>query len=137
MTTNFKAKPLICRKLILVSFLSFSGCFCLAKKSSQQQFFRVKPHDVEVGQGGSVIISCEVGNRRGRVQWTKDGLTLGKSYCKCQNSSQPHFVLSLSLTTQSVNFSVHLFCRSCTVKESLDRVAYRSNISSILAKSIH
>ena len=87
MTTNFKAKPLICRKLILVSFLSFSGCFCLAKKSSQQQFFRVKPHDVEVGQGGSVIISCEVGNRRGRVQWTKDGLTLGKSYCKCQNSS--------------------------------------------------
>ena len=96
MTTNFKAKPLICRKLILVSFLSFSGCFCLAKKSSQQQFFRVKPHDVEVGQGGSVIISCEVGNRRGRVQWTKDGLTLGKSYCKCQNSSQPHFVLSLS-----------------------------------------
>ncbi|XP_059086903.1 synaptogenesis protein syg-2-like [Tigriopus californicus] len=26
---------------------------------------------------GTVVISCEVGNRHGRVQWTKDGLTLG------------------------------------------------------------
>ena len=31
-----------------------------------------------MGQGGSVVIPCEVGDRRGRVQWTKDGLTLGK-----------------------------------------------------------
>ena len=60
-----------------MSFFSFSGCFCQAK-NSQQQYFQVKPQDVEVGQGGRVIISCQVGDRRGRVQWTKDGLTLGK-----------------------------------------------------------
>lgn len=49
-----------------------------AVKTTPQQYFRVKPHDTEVGQGGSVVIPCEVGDRRGRVQWTKDGLTLGK-----------------------------------------------------------
>jgi len=43
----------------------------------QQQYFRVRPTDVEVGEGGTAVIPCEVGNRQGRVQWTKDGLTLG------------------------------------------------------------
>ena len=52
---------------------SVSGVNC------QQQFFRVKPKDAEVGQGGVAVIACEVANRRGRVQWTKDGLTLGKT----------------------------------------------------------
>lgn len=45
-----------------------------------QQFFRLKPADKEVAQGGTVVIPCEVSNRQGRVQWTKDGLTMGK--CK-------------------------------------------------------
>ena len=50
--------------------------------SGQQQYFRVPPSDQEVGEGGTVDIPCEVGNRRGRVQWTKDGLTLGKTLLK-------------------------------------------------------
>ena len=62
----------------------FTGCFLLpaseAVRTTPQQFFRLKPHDTEVGQGGTIIIPCEVGDRRGRVQWTKDGLTLGKPY---------------------------------------------------------
>ena len=45
---------------------------------NQQQFFRAKPFDVDVAQGGTAVIECEVANRKGRVQWTKDGLTLGK-----------------------------------------------------------
>ena len=44
----------------------------------QQQYFRVPPTDVEVGEAGTAVIPCEVGNRHGRVQWTKDGLTLGE-----------------------------------------------------------
>lgn len=47
-------------------------------KSQQNQFFRVKPSNADVAEGGTAIIACEVANRRGRVQWTKDGLTLGK-----------------------------------------------------------
>ncbi|TRY71993.1 hypothetical protein TCAL_17121 [Tigriopus californicus] len=43
---------------------------------ARQQHFRVRPHDVEVASGGTAVITCEVGNRAGRVQWTKDGLTL-------------------------------------------------------------
>ena len=46
--------------------------------SCRQQYFRVRPQDIEVAEGGTAVIACEVGNREGRVQWTKDGLTLGK-----------------------------------------------------------
>ena len=45
----------------------------------QQQYFRVLPTDVHVGEGGVAVINCAVENRAGRVQWTKDGLTLGKN----------------------------------------------------------
>ena len=65
-------------------FCFLAGCFLshteAAKSLSTQQFFSVKPHDTEVGQGGTVVLPCEIGDRRGRVQWTKDGLTLGKPY---------------------------------------------------------
>ena len=58
----------------------FAGClYFLSSEAVPQQFFRTKPHDTEVGQGGTVVIACEVADRRGRVQWTKDGLTLGKT----------------------------------------------------------
>lgn len=62
--------------LNLIRTISFdvAGVSC-----SQQQFFRAKPRDSEVAEGGTVVISCEVANRHGRVQWTKDGLTLGKA----------------------------------------------------------
>ena len=57
------------------------GYFCFSAidvKSQPNQFFRVKPSNADVAEGGTAIIACEVANRRGRVQWTKDGLTLGK-----------------------------------------------------------
>ena len=44
----------------------------------QQQVFRVTPSDVHVGEGRTAVINCEVENQAGQVQWTKDGLTLGK-----------------------------------------------------------
>ena len=69
-------------KNLICLFFVFAGCFLshteAAKSLSTQQFFSVKPHDTEVGQGGTVVLPCEIGDRRGRVQWTKDGLTLGK-----------------------------------------------------------
>ena len=46
--------------------------------AAQQQFFRSRPRDVDVAKGGTAVVECEVANRAGRVQWTKDGLTLGK-----------------------------------------------------------
>jgi hypothetical protein len=69
-------------KNLICLFFVVAGCFLshteAAKSSSTQQFFSVKPHDTEVRQGGTVVLPCEIGDRRGRVQWTKDGLTLGK-----------------------------------------------------------
>ena len=55
-------------------FLNFPG-ICQAL----QQSFRVRPRDLEVAEGGTAVIQCTVRNRAGRVQWTKDGLTLGKT----------------------------------------------------------
>ena len=49
----------------------------------RQQYFRVRPQDIEVAEGGTAVIACEVGNREGRVQWTKDGLTLGEREKNC------------------------------------------------------
>ena len=45
---------------------------------SAQQFFRTTPQDSFVAEGGRAIINCVIGDLAGRVQWTKDGLTLGK-----------------------------------------------------------
>ena len=59
-------------KLNLV--LSFTG-----QVRCQQQYFRVPPSDIDAGEGSVAVIPCEVGHRAGRVQWTKDGLTLGRT----------------------------------------------------------
>ena len=45
--------------------------------SSRQQFFRTTPGDSFVPEGGRAILTCVIGDLGGRVQWTKDGLTLG------------------------------------------------------------
>ena len=45
----------------------------------KQQFFRTTPQDSFVPEGGRAIINCVIGDLGGRVQWTKDGLTLGKA----------------------------------------------------------
>lgn len=37
------------------------------------QYFRIRPSNSSVLEGGEVIIPCEVGNRVGTVQWVKDG----------------------------------------------------------------
>ncbi|KAK1125903.1 hypothetical protein K0M31_005439 [Melipona bicolor] len=37
------------------------------------QYFRVRPRNSSVLEGGEVTIPCEVGNRVGIVQWVKDG----------------------------------------------------------------
>ncbi|XP_015436524.1 PREDICTED: nephrin-like [Dufourea novaeangliae] len=42
-------------------------------KSEGSQYFRVRPRNSSVLEGGEVTITCEVGNRVGIVQWAKDG----------------------------------------------------------------
>ena len=63
----------------LASITLFFSSFFAGFSVAQQQFFRVLPTDVHVGEGGIAVLHCSVGNRAGRVQWTKDGLTLGKA----------------------------------------------------------
>ena len=41
------------------------------------QHFSISPSDTVVLQGEAAILSCSVGDRKGAVQWTKNGLPLG------------------------------------------------------------
>ncbi|XP_015186948.1 PREDICTED: nephrin isoform X3 [Polistes dominula] len=45
----------------------------IVKAGEGAQYFRFKPRDSSVLEGGEVIIQCEVENRVGIVQWVKDG----------------------------------------------------------------
>jgi hypothetical protein len=43
-----------------------------------QQYFKTRPQpNVDVIEGGSVILQCAIGNQKGSVQWAKDGFVLG------------------------------------------------------------
>lgn len=44
----------------------------------KKQEFRVLPKDVNAREGSNVTLSCEINDITGDVQWTKDGLALGK-----------------------------------------------------------
>lgn len=43
-----------------------------------QQSFIDAPSNTTVVQGQTVILRCSVANRKGAVQWTKDGVALGE-----------------------------------------------------------
>ena len=107
----FKVKVTNSFRLIFKFTLIFASCFFAGPTvfgaKTKQQFFVVKPQDSEVGQGGSVVLPCEVGDRRGRVQWTKDGLTLGKKPTFLVKSANSDFHLFVRIA-QSVNFLLHL-----------------------------
>ncbi|XP_022662859.1 nephrin-like isoform X2 [Varroa destructor] len=47
------------------------------QSQSTQQYFVVRPRDIKTAQGENVLLECQVGNRRGLVQWSKDGFLLG------------------------------------------------------------
>lgn len=42
------------------------------------QHFIKKPQDAKVVQGLTAELECVIGDRKGAVQWTKDGFSLGK-----------------------------------------------------------
>jgi len=46
-------------------------------RGSGLQHFLQTPKDSEVAEGGRAVLLCQVGDRVGSVQWTRDGLTLG------------------------------------------------------------
>lgn len=61
-------------------------CFvAIAGTKGQQQFFTREPSDVAATQGGKVVLPCQVQNKGGVLQWTRDGFGLG------QNRSLPGF----------------------------------------------
>lgn len=51
----------------------------------KQQEFRVVPKNVSAREGSNVTLVCEINDITGDVQWTKDGLALGRliALCKC------------------------------------------------------
>ena len=70
--------PLLCNiAFFLNSFYNLVVPFTGLAECQLQHFLRT-PEDTEVTEGDTVVLFCQVGNQIGQVQWTKDGLTLGK-----------------------------------------------------------
>ncbi len=44
---------------------------------SENQFYRIQPHDISALIGSNITIPCVITLPHGDVQWTKDGLALG------------------------------------------------------------
>ncbi|OAD53793.1 Kin of IRRE-like protein 1 [Eufriesea mexicana] len=66
-------------RFMAVDFRALDGVVCIHSAGMQEgrgevgQYFRVRPRNSSVLEGGEVTIPCEVGNRVGIVQWVKDG----------------------------------------------------------------
>ena len=63
--------------LFLSSFYNLAVSFTGLAECKLQHFLRT-PDDTEVTEGDTAVLLCQGGNQIGQVQWTKDGLTLGK-----------------------------------------------------------
>jgi hypothetical protein len=70
---------ILCKSLFI--FISNYPFFCLlALSNSQGQFYEVKPYDISALIGSNITIPCVIAPPHGDVQWTKDGLALGKIF---------------------------------------------------------
>lgn len=47
--------------------------------NGEVQSFLVEPSNVNVTIGQTAILKCQVLNRKGALQWTKDGFALGQN----------------------------------------------------------
>ncbi|CAF1569206.1 unnamed protein product, partial [Adineta ricciae] len=45
--------------------------------SSENQYYRIQPHDISALIGSNITIPCVIALPHGDIQWTKDGLALG------------------------------------------------------------
>ena len=80
-SSGIKSRPAASKSYLPVPsnyFIPIKSLFP-AGVGQRQQFFRTTPGDSFVPEGGRAILTCVIGDLGGRVQWTKDGLTLGKS----------------------------------------------------------
>ena len=53
---------------------------CSGQKPAHQQYFRIKPQNVNAVERENIQLNCEIGNLAGLVQWSKDGFLLGKCF---------------------------------------------------------
>ncbi|XP_018378402.1 PREDICTED: nephrin-like isoform X1 [Trachymyrmex cornetzi] len=67
------AERLLGMRLVGMRFLVLVAACLIPVVKGEGQYFRVRPSNSSVLEGGEVTISCEVGNRVGTVQWVKDG----------------------------------------------------------------
>ena len=51
---------------------------CDKPTNKQQHFIETPEPQVQVIEGGLVTLKCRIGRQQGLVQWSKDGLMLGK-----------------------------------------------------------
>ena len=60
------------------SIYDLQECSCEVTVVELAPEFIKKMSDAKVTAGEAAVLECRVGGQVGQVQWTKDGLTLGK-----------------------------------------------------------
>ena len=48
------------------------------EENLDQQHFKTRPQSVQLIEGQTTELQCQIGNLGGQVQWSKDGFVLGK-----------------------------------------------------------
>ncbi|KAK6623564.1 hypothetical protein RUM43_009416 [Polyplax serrata] len=61
---------------VRLSFLTFLISGYPLNVYGGQQFFRHKPKDLKIQEGGEAVLECEISMLQGEVQWTKNGFAL-------------------------------------------------------------
>lgn len=52
---------------------------CDLESALGRQYFKERPSNVTVVQGGDAVLRCVIGDRKGQVNWVKDGGAMGMS----------------------------------------------------------
>jgi len=89
----------------------------LSVYATEQQSFIDAPRNTTVVQGQTVILRCSVANRKGRVQWTKDGFALGISSLLHRRLFSTYVLFPCISSTQLCLWYRHIYQRlDCSIK---------------------
>ena len=75
--TNALSTPTTASAVLVLCLVGVARGDFGATTATPQQTFLLEPSDQNVIQGGHATLPCRVANKRGMLQWTRDGFGLG------------------------------------------------------------
>ena len=81
---------MIGHKIHILSIIALFSELMHAEYHHKAQYFIEVPKNQTVTEGDAILLRCQVGNRQGVVQWTRNGFAMGKilSFIQLPKSKQ-------------------------------------------------